>query len=103
MQDDDIGRVIDFDDTQPLERTPDERSSGEFIVDPFHSGTNEGGAHGRPVAPTPAPDPGARSAAPLSSQDEVSITVPVVLTRSQMRKTIPVKVTLEIQWVDEEM
>jgi len=105
MQDDDIGRVIDFDNTQTLERTPDEESNGEFIVDPFHTGKGEGAPPKRPAAPPPSPpaDRGTHAAPSIGTQDEVAITVPVVLTRSQMRKTIPVKVTLEIQWVDEEM
>jgi signal recognition particle receptor subunit beta len=45
----------------------------------------------------------ARDAQRAQSEDECFITVPVLLTRSQIRKTIPIKLSLEIQIVDDDL
>lgn len=97
--DETVGRVINLEDTE----TPgDEKTSkGEFVLDPFHS-SNPKKAKAAPPAAAPA-GPVSPPAPPLpEDDDEVCITVPVVVRRSQMRKTIPVKLSLEIQVVDDE-
>jgi signal recognition particle receptor subunit beta len=157
--DEDVGRVIDFEDTQSLEKT--EQPDGEFIVNPFQSSKLATKTQKPPPPPpvaskpipkrtaaeptreptpepspeptaAPAPEPTARptpeptaasapepTAAPAPeptarptpepiqhpapADDTVTITVPVFLTKSQMRKTVPIKVELEIQVGDEEV
>ena len=103
--DEDVGRVIDFDDT-PVE-LPTDSQGGEFIVDPFQSKTAETEEPEPKEATSPpprtaSPPPGHPS--PVASQDDepVTVTVPVYLKRSQMRKTVPIKIELEIQVGDEE-
>jgi signal recognition particle receptor subunit beta len=112
--DDDVGRVIDLEDTpnEPIPPSTPPEPAGEFITNPwtttgqrrveatenrlesFTRGVDV--AADEPVAKPPdrqEPD----------SEDECVITVPVLLTRSQIRKTIPIKLALEIQVVDDDL
>ncbi|UCH84042.1 MAG: hypothetical protein JSW50_16710 [Candidatus Latescibacterota bacterium] len=105
-----IGRVIDLDD-KPADRTEmpvDPGASGDFITDPCTTAdqseiTKEQDpsdviAKDKDVMLSQRPDVPMRS-----TEDECVITVPVLLTRSQIRKTIPIKLTLEIQIVDDDL
>lgn len=106
--DDDVGRVIDFDEEAPPRDTSPPRD-GEFIVDPFHAGKSP-----KPEKPTPPPrieavEPTQDVALappppppPPPVEDATTIRIPVFLKRSQMRKSIPIKVELDIQIDDEE-
>ncbi len=113
--DETVGRVIDLDDTEssPTEKAVD----GEFVLDPFQSSERKEAESAKAARPKPPPAPRAaplppraappppRAAPPPPSGDgdEVCVSVPVVITRSQMKKSIPLKINLEIQVVDEEV
>lgn len=102
----DVGRVIDFEETQTSEEPapPD----GEFIVDPFHTGKASKAKKTKKKDPPPPPLAEPVPPPPLSpplddlEDDSVTVTVPVYLKRSQMRKTVPIKIELEIEIDDEE-
>ena len=105
------GRVIDLEDTETHEKPAD----GEFVLDPFQSSEKkEAEAAPRPKAPPPpaaaAPPPAAAAAPPPpaaapppAEDDGITITIPVIITRSQAKKSIPLKINLDIQVVDEEV
>jgi signal recognition particle receptor subunit beta len=108
--DDAVGRVIDLgrDVSRDAERADGTSSVGIFINDPFREpepaearrdprsekSTRSGPAMRAETAP--------RESAPPSASDECVITVPVLLTRSQTRKNIPIKLRLEVQVVDDD-
>ena len=109
--DETAGRVIDLEDTETHEKPAD----GEFVLDPFQSSQKkEAEAAPRPKAPPPpaaaapppaaaAPPPAAAAAPPPAEDDGITITIPVIITRSQVKKSIPLKINLDIQVVDEEV
>jgi len=102
--DEDVGRVIDFEDTQVEE--PADSQEGEFIVDPFQSKTaeTEPPEPEEAISPPPATaSPPPPQPSPVAGQDDepITVTVPVCLKRSQMRKTVPIRIELEIQVDDE--
>jgi signal recognition particle receptor subunit beta len=87
-----IGRLVEFDETTD---TPDSgEDPDEFITDPMRPSASEEPpeleAQEAPVVTKPKPE---------ASEQEV--VVPVVVSRSQVRKTIPLKVRLEIRVVDD--
>jgi signal recognition particle receptor subunit beta len=103
--DEDVGRVIDFEET-PVEEAADSQN-GEFIVDPFRSKKAEPEQpefEETPSLPPATASPPAAQPPPLPSHDDdsVTVTVPVYLKRSQLRKTVAIKIELEIQVGDEE-
>jgi signal recognition particle receptor subunit beta len=99
--DETVGRVIDLEDTEssPAEETAD----GEFVLDPFQSSERKEAAPAKTARPKPPLAPRAAPPPPPVDGDEVCVSVPVVITRSQMKKNIPLKISLEIQVVDEEV
>lgn len=122
VDDEDVGRVIDFEDTK--KRGSQETAAGDFIVDPFNASEKaeakdnaKAGPTTPPKAPpkappnTPhrplgasaprsAPTAPSKVAAPVST-DEVVVKVPVRVSRSQLRETTPIRVELEIQIDDD--
>jgi signal recognition particle receptor subunit beta len=103
--DEDVGRVIDFEETL-VEEDADSKN-GEFIVDPFQSKKTESEEPESGETPSPPPvtaSPPSAPPSPAASQDydSVTVTVPVYLKRSQLRKTVPIKIDLEIQFENEE-
>ncbi|UCG50904.1 MAG: GTPase domain-containing protein [Candidatus Latescibacterota bacterium] len=103
--DEKVGRLVDLEE-KPDQRGPDlapRAPSGEFITDPWRSGETE------PVreeelseAISTTEDVDLQEKSP-SNGDECIITVPVLVSRAQTRKTIPIKLALEIQVVDDDM
>lgn len=105
----DVGRVVDFEDI-PRQETGREPES-EFIVDPFHSNRPSARKAPPPVTPplapsvsTPLPAAPAVTAPPAPEPVDaaVTLTVPVLISRSQIGKVIPIRIELEIQVDDEE-
>ncbi len=105
----DVGRVVDFEDIPRQE--PGREPESEFIVDPFHSNrpsTRKAppAATPPPAAPVSTPLPAAPAVtappAPDPVDAAVTLTVPVLISRSQIGKVIPVRIELEIQVDDEE-
>jgi hypothetical protein len=109
--DDAVGRVIDLgrDAARDAERANGTSSVGIFINnDPFREPVSAEAARearsekrtlsGRAVGAETA----ARESAPRPMSEECVITVPVLLTRSQTRKNIPIKLRLEVQVVDDD-
>jgi hypothetical protein len=91
--DKDMGRVVDLDSSV---ETGEVDEQNDFITDPCRPSAAgddaaEEKAAGREEAMTP-----------LSSGEEISLSVPVVITRSQVKKNIPLKLVLEIQVIDED-
>jgi signal recognition particle receptor subunit beta len=98
-----VGRVVDFEDTE-VEESDDSRG-GDFIVDPFQKKAAEPELRKDvPSAPRPASTPPPAPPSPTPEQDAtpVTVTVPVYIRRSQMHKTVPIRIELEIQVGDEE-
>jgi signal recognition particle receptor subunit beta len=111
----DIGRVVEFEDIPPQKAS--QAADNDFIVRPFQSSMSDGkkepvAAPVNPPSPavsTPLPPMAPAAAAPVAPvappreepEDGVTLTVPVVLTRSQMHKNVPIRIELEIQ-VDED-
>jgi hypothetical protein len=103
--DDTVGRVVDLgtDAAREADRTDGARSVGVFINDPFRDPEASEGIRRAESERKPSPVPAARrDTAPRPAGDECVITVPVLLTRSQTRKNIPIKLRLEVQVVDED-
>ena len=112
-----VGRVIDLEDTDSS--PPEESVDGEFVLDPFQSSKKTGSPKAAPPKPPPAPrvsppapplppreaSPPLRadSSPPSEDSHEVCVSVPVVITRSQMKKSIPLKINLKIQVVEDEV
>lgn len=127
----DMGRVVDFKDIPPQKRTgependfivdpfnssgsAEKKSSSAAVASPPVASTPLPAAPALsvPQAPAPpsvppmtpmAPAPPVRPARPAPEETEfaVTLTVPVVLTRSQMSQNVPIRIDLEIQ-VDED-
>jgi signal recognition particle receptor subunit beta len=106
--DDAVGRVVDLgrDASQESEQTDSNSSVGLFLTDPFGGSAEqtekEPKAASAPRMGSRAEEPPFRQAPP-SAGDECVITVPVLISRSQIRKTIPIKLRLEVQVVDEDV
>jgi hypothetical protein len=101
--DENVGRVIDLEQRNGNDADHPDRgmSKGLFLTDPLRS--EEQPAH--------ESDDLSKSISKMESvtlqeqsppaQDECVITVPVLLTRSQAQKTIPIKLHLEVQVIDD--
>jgi hypothetical protein len=91
--DSEVGRTLKFDDASdtPPEAPADEGTS-EFITDPM-------GSHA--PQPDPPPPPPKQTPRPPAEVEALEITVPVAITRSQVRKKVPLRLLLEIQVVDD--
>jgi signal recognition particle receptor subunit beta len=108
--DDSVGRVVDLgrEPTRAAERPNAPSSAGIFINDPFREPEAAEQAREIPggktsvAAPPARPRTAPRETAARSAGDECVITVPVLLTRSQTRKNIPIKLRLEVQVVDDD-
>ena len=102
--DEDVGRVIDFEESkvEQKEDSPD----GQFIVNPFQSeeveSEEQDSVEEPPRAPAAASPPPQPQPSAGQDDDSVTVTVPVYLKRSQMRKTVPIKIELEILLGDED-
>jgi len=103
--DDNVGRVVDLgrDTADDSDRAGGTSSVGLFITDPFRAAeaadeykNGLSRSISRPEAVS------LRAEAPVTG-DECVITVPVLITRSQIRKTIPIKLRLEVQVVDDDV
>ena len=101
--DENVGRVIDLDQGNGNDVDHSDRgmSRGLFLTDPLHS--DEQTAHEPDELPrtNSKTDAVALEEQSPSAPDEYVITVPVVLKRNQVRKTVPVKLRLEVQVIDD--
>lgn len=91
-----VGRLVELDDVADINAARDPEVRSEFITDPMRSST------------TPAAEPAIETTEPPSvadrradAREEHEVTVPVVISRSQVRKSIPLKLILEIRVVDD--
>jgi signal recognition particle receptor subunit beta len=88
----DVGRLVEFDDS-PEESTPQDETQG-FITDPMQR-----------AAPDQEADFEAEQHPVVTERKleaaEQELVVPVLVSRSQVRKTIPLKLRLEIRVVDD--
>jgi hypothetical protein len=116
--DEHVGRVVDLEieSDEHAGQQEGEASSGLFITDPCRSGTEgDDDAVGTPAPATRSEAVTLRDqtvtlkeeAVTLKERatgagDECIITVPVLLRRSQTRKTIPIKLRLEVQFAEDE-
>jgi hypothetical protein len=102
--DESSGRVIDLEQTNGNDADHADRgpSKGLFLTDPLRS--EEQTAHEAEELPKPGSNTGTVTLEEPTppAEDECVITVPVVLTRSQVRKTIPVKLRLDVRVVDDD-
>jgi len=101
--DENVGRVIDLEQTNGGDAEHSDRamSKGLFLTDPLHS--EEPPAHESDALPKAGSrtETVALEEQSLPVEDECVITVPVLLKRSQIRKTVPVRLRLEVQVVDD--
>lgn len=103
--DESAGRMIDLEDeaSGAAVATEDPATAGEFITDPCRLAT----AVEEPVDEISdsikvQDDVTLREEQP-PTEDECIITVPVLLSTAQIRKTIPIKLRLEVQIIDEDL
>jgi hypothetical protein len=92
----DVGRLVELDDVGDAGGAREAEESPEFITDPMRGS--------REAAPEPiieTADPPSVADRRADAREEHEITVPVVISRSQVRKSIPLKLTLEIRVVDD--
>jgi signal recognition particle receptor subunit beta len=109
--DEHVGRVIDLERRAASEagQSEGDASSGLFITDPCRSsGQSEvdagdlGSSISKIEALTLKDETVTTREEASGAGEECVITVPVLLERSQIRKTIPIKLRLEVQFVDDE-
>jgi signal recognition particle receptor subunit beta len=101
--DEKVGRVVDLGkEPAPGFDRAESPPSGLFITEAFRA-TETADEYKNGLSRSIArPEPvSLRNAAP-GAGDECVITVPVLITRSQVRKTIPIKLRLEVQVVDDD-
>jgi len=91
-----VGRLVELDDVADVSAAHEPEARSEFITDPMRGTT------------APAAEPAIEAAEPPSvvdrradAREEHEVTVPVVISRSQVRKSIPLKLILEIRVVDD--
>ena len=102
--DDKVGRVVDLgrDTAHDSGRAEGPSPAGLFITDPFRATeTADEYKNGLSRSISRPEAVSLRSEAPATG-DECVITVPVLITRCQIRKTIPIKLRLEVQVVDDD-
>lgn len=91
----DVGRLVELDEPAESSELIAEEEPPEFITDPMRS------------TPSPEPTPEIKPREAPKAKDrktdiqEQELTVPVVISRSQVRKTIPLRLRLEIRVVDD--
>jgi signal recognition particle receptor subunit beta len=91
----DVGRLVELDESAEPSEVIVQEETPDFITDPMRS--------------SPTPEPVAEiepEEAPVVTERKVEmheqeLTVPVVISRSQVRKTIPLRLRLEIRVVDD--
>jgi hypothetical protein len=103
--DESVGRVIDLDGGTGNDADQPDRgvSKGLFLTDPLRSereAKDDSDDLSKTISTMEAVTLRERS---RPMEDECVITVPVLLTRSQARKTIPIKLRLEVQVVDDDL
>lgn len=108
--DDSVGRVVDLgrDAARGAEPADGSSSVGIFINNPFREPEaaqvvrGPGNEKKSFSGPAERAETAPRESAARPGGDECVITVPVLLTRSQTRKNIPIKLRLEVQVVDDD-
>ncbi len=91
----DIGRLVELDESNDSTDSPETEKTPEFITDPMSRGAV---AEEEPeIQAYEAP----KVADPKPVDKEQELVVPVVISRSQVNKTIPLKLRLEIQVIDD--
>lgn len=115
-----LGRLPALDDASFASDSARDEGPNEFVTDPMRRAVAQEPAPARPAAPAkaqaprveasapaevnmdaPAPAPAAAAPTPAPAPAEESITVPVVLTRAQIRSGLPVRLLLDIRVKDE--
>jgi hypothetical protein len=95
----DVGRLVELDETTDSSDADESGEVPEFITDPMRSSTTlEEDKKKSQVLEMQMPGAVERRAEP---REELQVKVPVVISRSQVRKTMPMKLILEIQIVDD--
>jgi hypothetical protein len=103
--DDNVGRVVDLgrDTAHSSDHARETSSAGLFITDPFRAAeAADEYKNGLSRSISRSNAVSLRAEAPATG-DECVITVPVLITRSQIRKTIPIKLRLEVQVVEDDV
>jgi hypothetical protein len=88
----DVGRLVELDDTN--DDNGYQADSEEFITDPMRPSAPNQPAE---IEPEQAPVVTEQKTEPVDQE----LVIPVVVSRSQVRKTIPLKLRLEIRVVDD--
>jgi hypothetical protein len=88
----DVGRLVELDDTN--DDPGYQGDSEDFITDPMRTSVP---SHPAGIEPEQAPVVTEKKTEPV----EQELVIPVVVSRSQVRKTIPLKLRLEIRVVDD--
>jgi len=88
----DMGRILELDETP--EEKPVEAESPDFITDPMQRSSSE-------VAAEIETEDGPVVTERVETDDTQELTVPVVISRSQVRKSVPLTLRLEIRVVDD--
>ncbi len=100
-QEDRLGRIVELDEPTPSgEKGETERD--EFITDPCRAIVGEESAGGHDTTDKEVRVSVDQSAVKSQSGEELTFVVPVVISRSQVRRTIPLKLVLEIHVTDDE-
>jgi hypothetical protein len=87
-----VGRLVELDES--VENGAVREEPLEFITDPMQRGPVDDSAH---IEPDEAPVVTERK----TDAVEEELTIPVVISRSQVRKTVPLKLRLEIRIIDD--
>ncbi len=104
-----LGRLPSLDDASFASDTAREEGPNEFVTDPMRRAVPKE-ATPRPAPPRAEPMqtepvqvdlPQVEASRPEPAPTELSVTVPVLLTRAQIRSGLPVRVLLEIRVKDE--
>lgn len=100
--DESVGRVLDLEPDSRGKEPPDDNGRGErdFITDPCRATAADVSEEVSRAVPAAGGVTLTERSTPV--EDECVITVPVLLSRSQTRKTIPIKLRLEVQIVNDE-
>lgn len=109
----DLGRILELDDTpKPIERkkdTADESTGNGFIKDPCSSAEIDDSTRKEKKKEKEKEEevqveiePVHRARLEHTPSSSSVLTVPIVISRSQVRKTVPLKLVLEIQVTDED-
>jgi len=94
-------RVVELD--EPSEPVEQEKSNGDgFITDPCRPVVPDEVEDIEPVRDEEEPAGLEPKSAHMQPADELTVNVPVVISRSQVRRTIPLKLILEIHVTDDE-